>query len=345
MKEFLSVLKDWTEQNKTFAIARVIKTWGSSPRPVGSTLLISEQEEMVGSVSGGCVEASVVKKSRELFQSGQATPLAFGVSDEEAWAVGLSCGGKIEVFLQAFFHQSAVDHQREMWEVLRDCLTHNQSATLVSRIAPGAAQNSLVLPDGKCYGEPLAEDLLELAQTAYCERQHQVVERADGSRWFIQVFARRSQMLIIGAAHITADLIQLGQLYDFETIVIDPRGTFAHKTHFSHPPDQIIEKYPSEVLSDFDLDAYTYAVILSHDPKIDDNALQVLLPSQVAYIGALGSKRTHAKRLARLQAQGFEEEVLQRIHAPIGVNIKAKTPREIALSIMGEIIQTKNAYA
>jgi xanthine dehydrogenase accessory factor len=138
--------------------------------------------------------------------------------------------------------------------------------------------------------------------------------------------------------------VDLAHTFGFETIVIDPRGAFAGKTQFATPPDQLFAQYPSEVLPDFELDPYTYAVILSHDPKIDDNALHLLLPSRVAYIGALGSKRTHAKRVARLQEAGYSEEDIARIHAPIGLDINARTPREIALAIMGEIIQEKNRH-
>ena len=344
MKEFLSVITDWTKQNKRFAVARVTKTWGSSPRPVGSTMLISETEEMAGSVSGGCVEASVIKKARALFAIGEAEQLAFGVSDEDAWAVGLSCGGKIEVFLQPFFSLNGKADQISLWQQLEWCFAQNKSATLITQLQNGSENNTLLLPDGSLLGSPLAPPLVQQAQLAYQQRKNTIIEQEDGSRWFIQTFPKQSQMLVIGAAHITADLIHLAKYYDFEVIVIDPRGTFAHKTHFTTAPDQIIEKYPSEVLDQFDLDPYTYAVVLSHDPKIDDNALQILLPSSVAYIGALGSKRTHAKRLARLSEQGFTEEALAKIHAPIGMNIQAKTPREIALSIMGEIIRVKNQH-
>ncbi len=344
MKEFLSVIKSWTNQNKKFAIARVTKTWGSSPRPVGSTMLISEDEEMAGSVSGGCVEASVVKKARELFKSGDSEQLAFGVSDEDAWAVGLSCGGKMEVFLQVFFPFNGKLGEKAIWETLEACFVNNKSATLITRLESGVEHNTLLLTDGQCMGSEVAPELLEQAQIAYQQRKNTIIEQDSGERWFIQIFPKQSQMLIIGAAHITADLIHLAKFYDFEVIVIDPRGTFAHKTHFTTPPDQIIEKYPSEVLEQFDLDPYTYAVVLSHDPKIDDNALQVLLPSNVAYIGALGSKKNQAKRIARLSEQGFTEAELAKIHGPIGMNISAKTPREIALSIMGEIIGVKNKY-
>ena len=170
-----------------------------------------------------------------------------------------------------------------------------------------------------------------------------MVENEDIS-YFAQVFPRKSQLLIIGAAHITVDLVALGKMFGFETIVIDPRGIFTNKTQFGIPPDHIYEKYPAEVLPDYLLDPYTYAVVLSHDPKIDDNALHILLKSDVGYIGALGSKKTQAKRVARLEKAGFSAEEIGRIHAPIGVNIKAKTPKEIALSIMGEIVLAKNEY-
>ena len=151
-------------------------------------------------------------------------------------------------------------------------------------------------------------------------------------------------MIIIGAAHITADLVQLGHEFDFETIVIDPRGIFAKNTTFAVKPDRISEKYPSEVLNDFELDPYTYAVILSHDPKIDDNALQILLRSKVAYIGALGSRKTHEKRTARLKLAGFTDQEISHIEAPIGIDINAQGAKEIALSIMGAVIKAKNAY-
>ena len=189
----------------------------------------------------------------------------------------------------------------------------------------------------------MSETILEKAKEAYAKRNHELIF-ADDVPYFIQVFPRRSQLLIIGAAHITADLVQLAKLYDFETIVIDPRGAFAKSTQFTLPPDQLFEKSPSEVLSEFSLDAYTYAVILSHDPKIDDDALQILLRSQVAYIGALGSRKTHEKRIDRLISAGFSQEEIAKINAPIGVDINAQGAKEIALSIMGAIIKAKNTF-
>ena len=343
MKELLTTLTEWTNSNKTFATATVIKTWGSSPRPIGSTMLISEDMEMAGSVSGGCVEGAVVKASVDLIAEGTSQKLAYGVTDEDAWGVGLSCGGKMQVFAERFLAFDKRPAEKAAWQQLSACLTNNEACVLVSRLQDGEGYHAVMLPNGEVAGQEISEDLKQHAIRAYKERKHQIVEEEDTS-YFLQIFARKPQMLIIGAAHITADLVRLAALYDFETIVIDPRGVFTHKTQFPHPPDQLFDEYPAEVLPKFTLDAYTYAVVLSHDPKIDDNALHLLLPSEVAYIGALGSSKNQAKRVNRMLKAGFSEETIAKIKGPIGLGINAKKPKEIALSIMAEIISVQNAY-
>lgn len=336
MKDYINQIERWQSGNKKIALARVIQTWGSSPRPVGSVMFISSDLEMVGSVSGGCVEGAVLKESKLIFDSNNGKKLAYGVTDDDAWAVGLSCGGKIQVFLQPW---NADPVLLELQTKLRS----NAGCILVTKLVDGVVKNNLVDETGNVLGEGLPTAVLQVATKAYSTRAHQVFSSGD-EEYFIQVFPPRSKMIIIGAAHITADLIQFGKSFDFETIVIDPRGTFANNTAFPVQPDQIHEKYPSEILSTFSLDPYTYAVILSHDPKIDDDALNVLLKSPVAYIGALGSKKNHEKRKARLTQHGFSEEEIDRINAPIGIDIHAKGAREIALSIIGAIIRAKNAH-
>ncbi len=343
MKELFSQIAGWAKKNKVFTIGTVIKTWGSSPRPIGSTMLISEDMEMIGSVSGGCVEGAVIKASQDIIKSGEGKNLTFGVSNEEAWQVGLSCGGSMQVYLEPFFGNGDDESENAVWNKLSDCLEHNKACVLITELIDGINQHHLILPDGTVIGNSENLDLKNEGLRAYKERKNQVFELEE-KQYFAHVFSRQAQMLIIGAAHITVDLVTLAKMYGFETIVIDPRGIFTNKTQFTTPPDQIFEKYPEEILSDFTLDAYTYAVILSHDPKIDDNALHTLLRSEVAYIGALGSRKTQAKRVARLEADGFSAEEIGRIHSPIGVDIKAKKPREIALSIMGEIIKVQNEF-
>ena len=338
MKDVLSTIQTWLAKDKKFAIATVIKTWGSSPRPIGSVMLVSEDMEMAGSVSGGCVEGAVVKSAIACLEKGEGEQLAFGVTDEEAWGVGLSCGGKIQVFVEPFF----ATNEKEVWKKLESCFEKNEGCILMTRLKNGKGSHTLILPDGNVIGAFPHKALKEEGLRTFRERKNQTIE-VEEVPYFAQVFPRKSQMLIIGAAHITVDLVQLAKMYDFETIVIDPRGIFSNKTQFTSPPDFIFEKYPSEVLGNYQLDAYTYSVILSHDPKIDDNALEILLPSDVGYIGALGSRRTHEKRVNRLLKKGFSEDEIGKIHAPIGVNIFAKTPKEIALSIMGEVVKVMRA--
>ncbi len=340
MKTFLPTIQNWIRANKPFAIAIVIRTWGSAPRPIGSAMLVSKDQEIAGSVSGGCVEGAVIKAALPIIESGISRKLAYGVTDEEAWSVGLSCGGKIQVFAERFWGYD--EKEKAIWRQMEECFEQNRGCILITKVADEPGQHLLVMPDGSATGMENPE-LVKEGLRAYRERKNQVVE-LDRTAYFIQVFPRKSQMLIIGAAHITVDLIDLANQFDFETIVIDPRGFFVENTQFTTPPDRLISQYPSEVLDQFKLDAYSYAVVLSHDPKIDDNALQILLKSEVGYIGALGSKRTHAKRIKRLSEAGFSEAEIGRIHAPVGVDINAKSPKEIALSIIGEVVKVKNEF-
>ena len=338
MYQIKSEILPWVDQKKKFALATVIHTWGSSPRPIGSAMAISEDMEMIGSVSGGCVEGAVVKKAMEVLESGKPQHLSFGVADEDAWAVGLSCGGKMQVHLEPF-----VAYTNDLvWATLKDALEYNRGCVLISKINNEENEQLLVFPDRSTVGNE-TDELIDAGLKAYNERKHQVFEY-QGAPYFAQVFPRKSQMVIIGAAHITVDLVNFANQFGFETIVIDPRGIFANKTQFISPPDQLIADWPAEVLDKFTFDPYSYAVILSHDPKIDDQALHHLLRSNVAYIGALGSRKTHAKRVARLEKAGYSEEEIGRIHGPIGADINAKTPKEIALSIIAEIIQVKNEF-
>ncbi len=339
MKELLNHINRWRAEEKSFVVARVIQTWGSSPRPAGSAMVISEDGEIAGSVSGGCVEGAVMKEAKQILENRRGRLLSFGVSDDEAWSVGLTCGGKVEVYLQKF---AAEGVQGEVWHKLHQCLRESTSCVLVTELVDGNGMNTLITDEGSI-GSDLPKEVVAKAHAACLHRTHEVAVVGD-IRYFIHVFPPRSRLLMIGAAHITVDLIQLAKLYDFETIVIDPRGAFAGNMQFAVTPDILFEKYPSEVLPDLKPDACTYAVILSHDPKIDDNALEILLRSKVAYVGALGSRKTHDKRIGRLKQKGFSYEEIARIEAPIGMDINAQGAREIALSIMGSVIKVKNAY-
>ena len=340
MIDIIDKIDGFLEKGKKIAIATVIQTWGSAPRPIGSTIIISEDLEMVGSVSGGCVEGAILRQVPEVLKTNKPKRLAFGVTDDEAWAVGLSCGGQIQVFLEPFL----AENDPKMWSILRGEILENKGAIILTKLNEDESEHLLVLPNRDNYSENSSDFFTQNALRAYSERKTQVFEAVDSATWLLQVFPPKAKLVIIGAAHITVDLVYLAQYFDFETIVIDPRGIFAEKTLFLTQPDHLYVDWPAEILPNLALDAYTFAVLLTHDPKIDDQALHILLTSDVAYIGALGSRKTHQKRVKRLTEAGFSEEDISKIHAPIGVDIAAKSAREIALSIVGELVKVKNIY-
>lgn len=339
MREYLNELDQWLAGGKPFSVATVIHTWGSAPRPVGTTMFIGEALEMLGSVSGGCVEGVVLQSSEETTAGAAGRLLKFGISDDDAWSVGLTCGGTIEIFLEKF---PGCDNAA-FWQTLRQCLAENKSCVWATRISEGPAAHHLFLTDtsNSTHESPL--DLHEHARRAWRERKSQTVQQGD-EQWFLRVFPRKLQLFVIGAAHASAELVHLARYFDFETIVIDPRAAFARNTHFPTPPDRIVEEYPAEVLPDYSLDEYSFAVVMAHDPKIDDQALHLLLRSRAAYIGALSSKASNERRRERLLDAGFSEDEFRRIHAPVGLPIRSRTAKEIALSIMAQIVAVKNQH-
>ena len=336
MKDLLPTIQDWMASHKKFAIATVVDTWRSAPRMVGSAMLISEDLEIIGSVSGGCVEGSVIKQARETMQNGQAKLLMFGVSNEDAWTVGLSCGGKIKVFVEPFFGQRADDRSQELWQKMVQNLHDDLPFVLTNQIHD-QAKKTLVEPSQG--DESISKELHKHALQALQKGESELIA-IDQMPYFLHVFPRRNHLIIIGAAHVSGDLVSLAQDLDFKTTVIDPRGLFADNLRSICTPEELVKGWPEEVLPKIDLGEHVYAVTLTHDPKIDDQALRWFLKSQVAYIGALGSKKTHAKRISRLQAAGFDSTEIDKIHGPIGLDIGARSAREIAVSIIAQIIAT-----
>jgi xanthine dehydrogenase accessory factor len=332
MVDIIDHFESWLDTGSPFALATVIKTWRSAPRMEGSSMMVSAEGTMVGSVSGGCVESAVVQEAVKMINSGsKSKKLSFGVEDEEAWSVGLSCGGQIDVWLELIT-------ENQLWRKLITQIRTDTGCVLVTGLEEKEGIKGIYQESNL---EGIGEDksLKEACKEAYDQHKTQISED-----YFLQVFPARSRLIIIGAAHISLDLIRLANLYNFETIVIDPRGIFTDRQRFYTPPDQLFTDWPAEVLPNLTLDADTYVVVLTHDPKIDDQALQIVLNSEVAYVGALGSRKTHAKRTLRLKESGLSDQQIDLIHGPVGVNINARQPAEIALSIMAEIIGIKNQF-
>ena len=345
----------WLESGEPFVLARVIQTWRSAPRKSGAGMLIAKGIEntslpkVLGSVSGGCIEGAVIEEALDALECGESRRLSFGVEDELALSVGLSCGGEVTVLLEKHWAFSADPNTQIVWETLLDCISNNVPAILIS---PLPAENGLstenqepllILPEGENVGliQNNFEEFSELAEEAHKERGNRIVE-IGGEEYFIQIFPRRDQLLIIGAGHITIPLVRFAKELDFLTVVIDPRTVFANLERFPVPPDKLISKWPDDVLPVFPLNEDTYAILLTHDPKIDDPALYILLKKNLPYIGALGSTRTHAKRCARLEEAGFDTASIAQIKGPAGADIGAETAAEIALSMIAEVVAAKH---
>jgi xanthine dehydrogenase accessory factor len=305
----------WHDAGVGAALATVVETWGSAPRPVGSQLAINALGEIVGSVSGGCVEGAVVAEALDIIDAGQGLALLdYGVSDDEAFAVGLACGGRIRIAVEpvAGPDGSAVPALR----ALAEARAAHRACAYVLETASGARH----LAEAGDY-----PDRFRLDRSGF---------EPDGTT-FVGVHNPPLRMAIIGGVHIAQALVPMARLAGYAVTVIDPREAFASSARF--PGTDLSHDWPDAALTALAPDTRTAIVTLTHDPKLDDPALTVALASGAFYIGCLGSTRTHGQRLARLEAAGFDATQRARIHGPVGLDIGARSPGEIAVSIMAEL--------
>jgi xanthine dehydrogenase accessory factor len=342
MRDVFDRLDSWRQNNEDFAIATVVNTWGSAPRPAGSKMMVTGGGGIAGSVSGGCVEGAVIEESRGVIDSGQPRLLTFGVSDEEAWEVGLACGGTIQVLVEPSWALDSV------YDLLKRRLEARDPMAVISVLdgAPDYANRKLmVLGNGHTEGnldipgqtQTLVAKTLELLAKESCG----VLDLEDDTSLFVEVYPSPPRLIIIGAVHIAQPLISIATVAGFDTIVVDPRRAFATRERFPHATD-LVQAWPQRALPEMVLNSCAYLVVLTHDPKLDDPALEIALRSGASYVGALGSRRTNRKRVERLREAGLTEEQISRLHAPIGFDIGGRSPGEIAVSIMAEIIQVRN---
>jgi len=307
---------DWLRAGKSVALATVVETWGSAPRPVGSQLVISGTAEIMGSVSGGCVEGAVVEEALEALETGQCALLEYGIADETAFAVGLACGGNIKILVEPVGMGQGPDAA-----LLKELVGTQKTRTPVAYgVNLQNWQRRLLGPADPLVGDRFVTD-----------------KSGQAGDWFIRIHNPPLRMVIVGAVHIAQPLVRIARLAGFDPTLVDPREAFATALRF--PGETLIHDWPDEALSALKLDARCAVVTLSHDPKIDDPAITTALASEVFYLGCLGSSRTHAKRVARLKTAGYNAAALARIHAPVGADIGAKTPAEIAISIMAQITE------
>jgi xanthine dehydrogenase accessory factor len=306
MREVLNELTEWSNGGEDIALATVVETWGSSPRPLGSKMVVTRSGKMAGSVSNGCIEGAVFEEAQKVLKSREPKVAAFGVADEVAFEVGLACGGHIEVFVQPL----GPAHLQ-----LLALLQRNEPATLLTNLVSGEAE----LIEGSPAGSELA--------------------RREGYV-FTEPFRRPAHLVIVGAIHIAIPLHRLAKLMGYRVTIVDARAKFATKERFPEA-DELIVSWPDEAMARLSIDNSTYVVILTHDPKFDLPALRSVLTKDAGYIGAIGSRKTNANRFDALRSEGFTEEQLSRVHGPIGLDLGGRGAEETALGILAEITATR----
>ncbi|MBN8633299.1 MAG: XdhC family protein [Rhodobacterales bacterium] len=309
----------WHRAGKGAALATVIETWGSAPRQAGSQLAISGTGEMLGSVSGGCVEGAVITEALDALADRKSRILTFGVSDETAFAAGLACGGTIRVL---------VEPVGEGPEALPEAMLAELTA---ARAAPRALA-VVTRPEG--WTRTLVIPGVDAASDARFRSDRSGMEE-DGR--FIAIHNPPLRLIVIGAVHIAQPLLAIARTCGYAPSLIDPRAAFGSADRF--PGETILDDWPDEALAQLYPDTRTAIVTLTHDPKLDDPAIRFALNSPAFYLGCLGSTRTHAKRVERLAEAGFTPDQIAKIHAPVGLDIGAKTPAEIAVSVMAQITE------
>jgi len=322
--EILQQAAAWLDADRLGAVATVVQTWGSSPRPAGSRLLVDAAGHFVGSVSGGCVESAVVQAAQEVITHGESRSLQFGVANEQAWEVGLACGGRIELLVQPVVSGP--------WRQLL-----NEDARRGTRVllTPLEGEDSERVLDPNALDPALEPGLVEVVQQAVRWDQAHIYG-SSGARTLVEPFAPPLRLIVVGAVHIAQALTRMATLHGIGVTVVDPRTSFANEARF--PGVQLCTQWPDEALEALAPDARTAVVTLTHDPKLDEPALEAALTHECFYVGALGSRRTHAARLKRLAARGLSEQTLERIHGPVGLDIGARSTVEIATSIMAELV-------
>ena len=344
MRDLIDDIERLAGQGPAFGLATVVRTWQSAPRPAGASMAVSSTGEAVGSVSGGCVEAAVYELASQVLESGRPVLQRYGVTDDDAFAVGLTCGGVLDIFVERISGES--------WPELADVISSVRGrdpvavATVVAgpgrigakrTVWPHRAAGSL---GSQRLDHAVADDvrgLLEAGRTGYLHFGADGERRGDELAIFVQSYAPPPKMLVFGAIDFAAAVARIGRFLGYHVIVCDARPVFATTKRFPDA-DEVVVEWPHKFLARTPVDARTIICVLTHDPKFDVPLLEAALRTPAAYVGAMGSRKTHQDRLLHLREAGLSDQELSRLSSPIGLDIGARTPEETAVSIAAEIV-------
>ena len=326
MRDILPTLERWAADGLRTAVATVVAIERSAPRDPGAALAVSERGEVAGSVTGGCVEPAVYQEAQEVLGGGEPRLRTYGIPDEDAFEVGLPCGGTVRIFVGLLEPATVAG--------LTDAVRAERPVALVLPVS-GAEANAARIVAG--YG-PAADEVARRAQELLAHGRTGMID-AEGEEVFVSSFVPRPNMYVFGAVDHAAALAEVGRFLGYRVTVCDARARFVTRERFPDV-DELVVEWPDAFLQRASVDERTAICVLTHDHKFDVPLLKVALRTPAAYIGAMGSRRTTDDRAERLRAEGVTDEELSRLHAPIGLRIGARTPEEVAVSIAAELVQS-----
>lgn len=339
MEDELLFVQEWLATGEKVALAVLVRTIGSSPRLPGAKLWITESGVMRGSVSGGCVENDIYQRAIQVLSTGDPELVSYEIADEMGFEIGLSCGGSIDVLIQPFVWS-------DLWDAFSLAICCQEAAVIATALEPASTMSRRLLrTTAQTFGaiDPAVDEEVARRCRELLESEGtRIITYPSGHRVFFEAYAPPPHLFIIGATHVGMPLVAMAKRLGFRSTVIDARSLFATKDRFPGAED-VIRAQPEKILPKLYLDRRSYVVVLTHDPKFDIPTLALALNSHARYIGAMGSTRTHQKRIEALREMGFTVDQLNRIHAPIGLEIGARTPDEVALAILAEMTRARNS--
>ena len=326
MKDIIEILERWTVAGASVALGSVVERVGSAPRDPGAALAVSSNREIAGGVTGGCVEPAVIREAKEVLEGSRGRLVHYGLDDEDGFDVGLTCGGKIAVAVYRL--------DPELVPPIADAVRTDTPIAVTLSLDDERFGEQAIFRADQTNGSGVssaARSLLEIGESA-------IVESDDGEKVFVESYAPRANLYLFGASDHVAALVPVGKQLGYRVTVCDPRTVFLTRERFPDA-DELSDEWPDQFLSHAPVDARTAICLMTHDLKFDVPALKLAFASSAGFIGAIGSEKTRADRTARLHEEGIGDAEMARLHAPIGIQIGARTPEEVAVTIAAQLIE------